>query len=56
MSKQKIISEEDIALLEHILIEEAHPLEMEQPEWRYYIAGVHDMAQKAIEYIRERGV
>ena len=48
----KVLCDADIAMLEHLLINEAHPLELEQEGWRFYIAGVHDMAEKIIEEIK----
>lgn len=45
---------EEIAMMEHEMIAASHPLELEQGEWRFYLAGIHDMAQKVIEAIRRK--
>jgi hypothetical protein len=55
LNSAKVFLTTDIAMLEHMLIKDAHPLELEQDGWRYYIAGVHDMAERIIKEI-ERGL
>lgn len=58
MKDTGIFYAEEIAMMEHEMIHEmiteSHPLELEQGEWRYYLAGIHDMAQKVIEAVRRK--
>lgn len=44
----------EIALMEHEIITESELLEWKPEDAQFYLAGVHAMAQKVIEQIRER--
>ena len=52
----KTFYESEIALLEHRLVNECHPMELDMKDenWMYYFAGIHDMAEKIMEYIRDK--
>lgn len=46
----------EIAMLEHELVGESHPMEMDMTNenWMYYYSGIHDMAQKIIDRIHNK--
>ena len=46
----------EIAMLEHEIIQESDILENHTEGMMWYLAGVHDMAQKVIEKIQEKEV
>lgn len=45
----------DIAMIEHELIRENDILEWMPERLQWYLAGVHDLAEKIIEKMREKG-
>lgn len=49
-----IFFESDIALIEHEMMEENDILDWMPEHLQWYLAGVHDMAQRIIEKIREK--
>lgn len=45
----------EIAMLEHELISENDILEFSPEHLQWYLAGAHDLAEKIIKKMRERG-
>jgi len=50
----EFVSPEEVAMIEHDLLVEADVLEFEKDEWRFYVAGANDMAQKVIMMITRK--
>ena len=53
--KIKSFYESEVAMLEHELVQECHPMEMDMDNgnWIYYYSGIHDMAEKILDSIRK---
>ena len=54
MANIKSFYDTDIALMEHEFIKEGNILETDGEYMKWYLAGVHDFADKIIEKIREK--
>ena len=55
-SSIKSLYDTEVAMMEHELISENEVLEWRPEDLQFYLSGVHEMAQKVIEKIREKEV
>jgi len=54
MTSVKSFYDSEIAQIEHDIISENHPLDSLSEQNMWYLAGVHDMAERVIKEIRRK--
>lgn len=56
MAKLKSFYDSEIALIEHEVISDSELLEWKAEDAQWYLAGIHEMAKRIIDKIREEDI